>query len=222
MVVNSKYKFIFVHIPKAAGTSISKNLKKAPGNKNKWLAKTKHETLSDFYFKVSDRRTFTDKILKLNPENYYTFGFVRNPWDRILSLYQYLKFKKPIKEIETIDSFQDFLFQAKDGVDWIKNLSTMRPQADYFTFDNGSILINFLGHYEYLQEDLSKISKEIGLSINIKHLNKSKNSHLDYRNIYETKMVDIVKDLFIDDVNLFSYEFEKPYPNNRISGQFSR
>ena len=67
------YRCIFVHIPKAAGMSICRSLF---GN----LAGG-HATLSDYQI-IFPRLEF---------ESYFKFTFVRNPWDRVFSAYNFLK-----------------------------------------------------------------------------------------------------------------------------------
>ena len=72
-MISHKHKFIFIHIPKCAGCSLKEHLVKNSDNK---LINSGHESL--------------DVLLKnfsLKTEDYYKFTFVRNPWDRIVSLY---------------------------------------------------------------------------------------------------------------------------------------
>ncbi len=95
MLISHEHKFIFIHIGKTGGTSIEKvlcrhlgldfdNTKKDP-NGNWW----KHIWAKDMKQKVGH------KIW----QNYFTFAFVRNPFDMIVSLYsmytQYPQYTKP-------------------------------------------------------------------------------------------------------------------------------
>lgn len=222
MVINSHHKFIFLHIPKAAGTSIMKSLKKVPGNESHWLANTKHETLAEFHKNIEQRRTLKDKLLRKTPVDYFTFGFVRNPWDRMSSFYRYLVEKRPKKEIDTVTSFKDFLEQAGSGVEWTQNLYSMKSQLDYFTLPDGTMNIDYLGHFEYLPEDLEQISKQIGVQIKLSHHNKSTNTGLDYRKQYDDEMIEFVRNRFAEEIEFFSYSFEDRYPGNRVSSSLTR
>ncbi|WP_417698442.1 sulfotransferase family 2 domain-containing protein, partial [Psychromonas sp.] len=68
-----KYKCIFIHIPKTAGTSILMTL----------IGKDSLKDHSNYYdFK---------RINSVKFKKYYKFCFVRNPYDRAVSLYEYLK-----------------------------------------------------------------------------------------------------------------------------------
>jgi hypothetical protein len=83
MLISHEHKFIFIHIGKTAGTSIEKTLcqhldlafdqtEKSPSGE--WW---KHIWARDMRQRVGGRTW----------EDYFTFAFVRNPYDLILSLY---------------------------------------------------------------------------------------------------------------------------------------
>ena len=76
MIINKSKRFIFVHNPKTAGSSIHKAL--AAYNEVKRPAKTKHETISELQNRTS-----------LRLDEYFVFGFARNPWDRFSSFYHF-------------------------------------------------------------------------------------------------------------------------------------
>lgn len=129
MIINTQYKFIFVHIPKTAGTSIMRSLEGIEGNNRRWLANTKHETLAQLNANIGARLSLKDRLLGQTPKDYFNFGFVRNPWDRMASFYQFLVEKHPRSEIDTVSCFKDFLIQAQDGVEWIQELYSMEATA---------------------------------------------------------------------------------------------
>src|SRR5690348_4368952 len=91
MVLSDSRKFLFIHIPKAAGTSIRRTLEP--------YAITDHLAYSrgiDDY--VAKKRQFPPhltyanaaKVLKVDLGAYFTFAFVRNPWDRYVSMFQFV------------------------------------------------------------------------------------------------------------------------------------
>jgi hypothetical protein len=218
MVINNEYKFIFIHVPKAAGTSLTRVLQALKGNSFKLLARTKHETLGEF---ISNWKNRCDPSTVENPETFFRFAFVRNPWVRMHSFYTYLKEMRPRHEIDSVKSFKDFLQQSCDPESWINTLHSMRPQLDYFATSSGMLEMDFVGHYEFLQEDLSRISSEIGINIQIPHLNKSSGSDTDYRKSFDKDMVEIVYSRFKDDIEKFGYCFEKAPPSTRYSGRLN-
>jgi hypothetical protein len=217
MIVNTKYKFIFVHIPKSAGNSVMSALSTIEGNNTNWLAKTKHETLSEFEANYWKRKSLGDWLAGRSARGFFSFCFVRNPWDRMASFYRYLCEKRPRKEIDQVRDFGDFLRMVDDAVPWVKGLHTIRPQTDYFLNTGESFRIGFVGHMEHLHEDLASVSKVIGHELSIPRLNRSSNSKRDYRSEYNDTMVDIIARKFKEDIDLFGYEFDEPQPINRIS-----
>jgi chondroitin 4-sulfotransferase 11 len=69
MILNKKYKFIFVHIQKNAGSSIKKSL---------------------LSFENSEQHKYSHSFIDTeigNFEDHFKFCFVRNPWDRLVSWY---------------------------------------------------------------------------------------------------------------------------------------
>ncbi|MFO8053169.1 MAG: sulfotransferase family 2 domain-containing protein [Candidatus Omnitrophota bacterium] len=78
MLISHTYKFIFLHIPKTAGSSVAATLKRNL-NKNDLL-------LCPHTKAVRLKLTAKDKW-----KDYFKFTFVRNPWDRMVSAYFFLR-----------------------------------------------------------------------------------------------------------------------------------
>jgi hypothetical protein len=222
MVINDRRKFIFVHVPKTAGTSMMSALAKLPGNNRRWVAKTKHETLAAFFAQWPQRRNLWDRLRGRNPEAYRTFAFVRNPWDRLSSLYRYMKEYRPIEQADRVRSFAEFVEQAADGVEWIVNWHTMRLQTDFFTFADAAGLrtmrLSFLGHFEHLSEDLAELSRQLGICLELPRENFSTNAHIDYRREYTERMLEAAGRLFATDAEFFGYSPGERAPARRRSG----
>jgi hypothetical protein len=222
MVINDQRQFIFVHVPKTAGTSMMSALAELPGNNRRWLANTKHETLAAFFAQWPQRQNLWDRMRRRSPETYRTFAFVRNPWDRLSSLYRYMKEYRPVEQADRVRSFAEFLDQAADGVAWIINWHTMRPQTDFFTFADATggrtMRLDFLGHFEHLSEDLAELSGRLGIRIALPHKNSSTNARIDYRRAYTDRMFEIAGQLFAYDAEFFGYSPCERAPAQRRSG----
>ena len=219
MVINDIHKFLFVHIPKAAGTSIMSALSAIEGNNKCLLAKTKHETLEEFGKNIRKRSNLGEDFQPDILDEYFTFGFVRNPWDRMHSFYRYLVVRRPRKEIDGISNFKDFLLSADNGVDWIQGLHSMRPQLDFIINSKRGISIDFLGHYEYLLEDFNDVISNfnLGNSISLPSENTSGSSSIDFKSVYDDEMIEIVRRRFSADIDFFGYSFDSRFPINRVS-----
>ena len=80
-------KFIFIHIPKTGGTSIEDALFTFPEVYHFLKDKNRDKPLiNNAFFPL--RQDGLAETIKNNP-NYFLFTFVRNPWDRFVSLYRH-------------------------------------------------------------------------------------------------------------------------------------
>ena len=175
----------FIHIPKTAGTAISR-----------WLI---HHANGQWQFKDTHggKHAPLDMIKKLRPEANLGFVFVsiRNPWDRMVSGYHYYKKQRKLKEFP---SFEKFLFQEE----WHQ---LNKPQAHYFKSQEVDCVIR----YENLVEDFRQIQQRFGK--NKKPLQRSNRSDRtpDYRTYYTSSaMIDIVAKRHQKDLRRFKYTFE--------------
>lgn len=76
MLISDSRKVLFVHVPKTGGVSVEETVKEAcPDARKARVPIGRHATLG--------------KIIKHEPQviDYWTFGFVRNPWARMVSWY---------------------------------------------------------------------------------------------------------------------------------------
>ncbi len=74
MYIKQDSRKIFIHNPKTGGTSIIKMLNFHNHNNKRFIHMTTYDAITIFQNKWND---------------YYSFGFVRNPWARMVSLYNY-------------------------------------------------------------------------------------------------------------------------------------
>ena len=106
MIISHEHRFIFIHIPRTAGTSIEKSLCAAMGIDN-WLSfigaprsnLKKYTPLGDYNYVIYPERKIHQgqkhipaKQLRARLgesiwDDYFKFSFVRNPFDHTLSLY---------------------------------------------------------------------------------------------------------------------------------------
>jgi hypothetical protein len=86
MNISDKYKLIFFHLPKCAGRSVTTVLDIKTSDKTNINSGLKQTTLLGFEMEQWNKKIYPEKW-----DNYMKFTIVRNPWDRVVSLYHFRK-----------------------------------------------------------------------------------------------------------------------------------
>jgi hypothetical protein len=85
-----------------------------------------------------------------------------------------------------------------------------QPQYKYLVDENEDLIVDHIGKYEHINEEWDRISEEIGIKDKIFYSSLSKQNaskHGDYKEYYTNELVDIVKDVYKKDFEMFNYEF---------------
>ena len=206
-MINRKHNCLHIHIPRSAGLSINKSLFSTD--------------ISEKLTAVQYRNLFGDIF-----DDVFKFGFVRNPWDRLVSIYCYCKNSK-LDVCGTLlqhcvskyggNSFFEFISLVEYVVthdsfytsglphDWKLFL---QPQY-YWLYEGDDLLADFVGRYERLHADYNKVCDFIGTQGKRNRLSRvgfTKN-RFQYRGYYNTASVDIVKKIYSVDCEAFNYTF---------------
>jgi len=211
--INHEKKAIFIHIPKNGGSYISEILSKNYGFKNYYLHRPDHKLFclgidnsvdkhenkihgTLIYYKTSP---YINRIMNMNENkwnNYYIFTFIRNPYDRIVSGWNYCN-----KDI----SFKNFM-KLENNVNSFDYWHTFMPQSRHLISNNGKININFIGKFEFLENDLKIVLNNIGFNY-ITHIPFKKNSkkHNNYKSYYTNEILIDVNEIIKEDLENFDY-----------------
>ncbi|MGB7452385.1 MAG: sulfotransferase family 2 domain-containing protein [Lysobacterales bacterium] len=181
--------YIFIHINKTAGTSIGNAI---------GLPVKHHQTAREIIASIG-REKWTAA---------YKFTLVRNPWDKVVSHYEY-RLKRNKTEIAARNiSFSEWVIKTygpdKDPF-YYNNPKAFQPQVEWLKDDEGKISIDFIGRFESINEDFDQIKSVIGLEAELPHLNASKRA--GYQSYYDDESREIVADWFREDIELFGYCF---------------
>lgn len=188
---------IFVHIPKCAGNSIEKSL----------FGKSLGRHLSIWHYQMifgpSEFRSF------------FKFTVVRNPWDRLVSAFFFLKeggLNKhdktwAEKNLSNYSCFEDFVkkwVSEKNIKSWIhfKNQTS-------FIFSGNSISVDCIIRMEELEKDFPNLCAILGVQrSSIRKENIRSNRRKDYRFYYNDATREIVEKVYKDDIVNFGYDFD--------------
>ena len=206
-MINENRKFIFIHIPKCGGSSIQKILQDEDCTMNSgWDSRKKkfkqHCTISQL------RNVYNIKIAE-----YFSFTFVRNPWDKVVSDHFYWQRKEsPFKKILKGTTIKDYLL-CRNGYEFMNHLDNNLGRADHFCCQHKYIIdqnkkniVNFIGRFENLQQDFNIICDKINMPrVKLPHLNKSKHEH--YSQYYDAETREIANKKYAKDIEYFGYKF---------------
>jgi len=181
--------YIFVHINKTAGTSIGNAI---------GLPVKHHQTAREVIASIGRDKWNTA----------YKFTLVRNPWDKVVSHYEYRR-KRNKTEVATRGiSFAEWVKKTygpdKDPF-YYNNPKAFQAQVEWLKNDDGKIDIDFIGKFETINKDFEQIKTRIGLEAELPHLNASKRA--GYQSYYDAETREIVANWFREDIEAFGYQF---------------
>ena len=218
MPIIHSLKTIFIHIPKAGGTSIETVLCDFPlfryqlVNKFNWYGNIRNDETK--YELDHSTMAYLKKNCKYYDNSYFSFAIVRNPYARLVSEYHYCKYQYS-RFIKKLDSFKDFVYELKDKFDYVlKNkekdhlyVSHYLPQY-LFTHNYRKIkIVNKIYKLENLNEEWSNICKI--LQIDKELIRSEKNAskfEYNYQDYYDDELKSIVYEMYKDDFEIFNYE----------------
>jgi sulfotransferase famil protein len=136
----------------------------------------------------------------------YSFAVVRNPWDRCLSAYYYLRDKPlhPLHKTAGSLSFEGFVQAMESG-----EIPHMGQQALWLFDQQGQLMVNFCARMESISSDMAQVNDAIGLRDCPfqARTNVSEKRDRSYRKHYTEKAADIVARLMQLDIELFDYTY---------------
>jgi Sulfotransferase family len=175
MIINNTFQFIFVHIPKSAGTTVTSVLSRFSSYCDIELGGTPlGEAIQPFFQKryglqkhstFSEIRTVVGDVLL---KRYFSFAIVRNPYTRAYSAYKYLsraRREHQIASLADFDKFKDFAgFVNSDYFQGQGYDRMMMPQSIWVARDNKShdIAVDYIGNVERLEACLDEIGTLVG------------------------------------------------------------
>ena len=209
MLISDERRMLFVHIPKTGGASVEQLLR---------------EMCPDARSVDRQRHARLRRILARHPEleGYWSFGFVRNPWARMVSWYSMIETwnhrwwpasgrpqeaqwgstrdGNPLwRAAADYTDFEDFILRGTAELDRLA-----MAQIDYLV--DGDQRADFIGRTESLADDMARVQSELGLPINaIPRRNTT--SHGSYRDYYSPAARDRVGEVYARDVEAFGYDF---------------
>jgi hypothetical protein len=171
-----KHQCIFIHIPKTAGISVSVSL----------LGKSIGNMSALYYQALFGKEDFN---------NYFKFAFVRNPFTRLVSAYEFLKQggggpldAKNVQIVQPYDTLEDFVINYLTPTTAKAN-RYFRPQYQFICDSDNRMLIDYIGRFESIEDDYEYIRKKIGSGEPLKKLNITPTSKRSVKEHYLNNVV---------------------------------
>jgi hypothetical protein len=180
--------FVFIHINKTAGTSISRALRLP-----------------------IEHKTALEKRAELGPRVWarrFSFAIVRNPWDKVVSHYHYRVKTNQTRLGSNPRDFNEWvrLAYGENAPEYYDNPKMFMPQWDWISDEQSALMVGFVGRFETLQEDFDTICARIHRKATLPHENYSERG--DYRKHYNDDSAEIVRRWFAPDIAHFGYTFD--------------
>lgn len=191
MTLSHKLKFIFIHVHRTGGSTLISLLKSELGHDV--------EVLSQH----GNAATLEKLQLENHPE-YFTFGFVRNPWERLLSWYLLINKESP-RPLET-DRAEFELFLDEERAAEPSDKYFHYNQLDYFPKNHEAIENFKIFRYENYEQEVENIFNLLQIpKFSIEKHNGTK--AIDYRDYYSEKSKLWVEQNCQRDIEFFNYSF---------------
>jgi hypothetical protein len=206
MLISDTHEFIFVHNYKVAGSSIKSALAPYATAPRPYAGWVRRQLDKIGLLEISDHPSHlkAKEIKKRGParwEQYFTFGFIRNPWSWQVSLYAYMLENENHRQHELIHAMDSF----DEYIEWRVSKAKVL-QSEFFCDERGNVIVDAIGRLESIQDDFQAICDVLGIDATLPHENSS--SHRDYREYYSDHSKKLIEEHFSEDVKRFGYAFE--------------
>lgn len=228
-MISHFHKVVFVHVPKVAGQSIEhmflEQLDLDWENRDSLLLRKKepHEKGPERLAHLTAQQYVELGYIEQEKfESYFKFSFVRDPYKRVFSFYNFLGYSKIISLRTFIREVLPKKLKEKDFF--------FIPQYDYLFNDEGRLLVDYVGRLENIAEDIQKVIQQIGLDrASLPHVNKSKgewrrairillnnptfvtrlkfgNDQKSFEAQFDSELKQIVSEIYAQDFEAFGYK----------------
>ncbi len=204
--------YLFIHIPKNAGTSINETL----GGVRNFKFKTKEWGLGGHRHPFFNEEIGTHWPISryvnngYNIESLFKFCFVRNPVDRFVSAFYYLRdyeHKKPGANENTYKYLSEYDGDINTFIEeWYSHPVNpigrphFKKQTFFIKIDN-QIKVDFIGLFDNLEKDFNFILDRIGYpKVELKKTNRTPKIN---RTKLTSKSIRKIEELYAEDVELY-------------------
>lgn len=207
MIISHTHRFIFVPVPKTGTHAVRQALREHLGpndieqvglfvNKRfpyPEIARVRHGHLS-----LRDVRPYIGAEVA---DGYFSFAFVRNPFDRFVSYCSFMTREQGAFDRDPRGTMRHILFQLRP----MQHVH-FQPQCTLLTDEHDVLAVDYIGRVEDMQNGYDEVCRRVGIpSRLLDRVNSSRRG--DYRDYYDSELIDAVAALYRRDLELFGYSF---------------
>ena len=178
---------IFIHIPKTAGFAIGRCLRD--------IGALKHG--------YGFSHVIARRIVKQCDSKCVIMGVVRNPYDRLYSIYEF--YRKKRTDIKKNVTFENFIMNYKnyEKYEWADTC------YNYLTNKDGKLMTTDIIKFENLQTEYNMFCKKYNIENNLIERNKNdlKDNNVRWDKLYTEEMQKEVNRIFKNDFETFNYSY---------------
>ncbi len=189
---------VFVHIPKAAGTSINQALY------GRFMG----------HARAREIRRYAPAEVNALP----FFSVTRNPWDRLVSAYRFARLGAGVGGLVAgisnpgqyrapeFATFERFVREWLAPSDLHRLDNVFQPQWPFVCDHERKPMVDHVGRVEALGPTHAFIERTLGRPVRFERQNRS-GQDVDYRSFYTPALAAMVGEIYRDDVEIFGYDF---------------
>jgi hypothetical protein len=220
MIVSRERRFVFVHIPKTGGTALARALETDAPESDILIGDTpearrrkgalrggrgsgrgahrlrKHARLSDLPGLVSEQEL----------RALFVFTLVRNPWDRAVSYYHWLReqrFDHPAVALAQRVGFADFLAHPQTRIGF-----RAAPYAAHVRLPSGEERCDAFVRLEVFAADIAPVERHLGTLLRLPERVNASQRARDWRSYYDARTAALVAEDCAEDIARFGYGFD--------------
>ena len=223
MILSTSHRFIFVHVPKTAGTALTAALEPygVTGTRTALRRLIRRLPLREaperaYFRKHETAMAIRAKIGAQDYDKFSKFSVVRNPFDHAVSHFEYLKEFRNAQKAAAFArmSFAEYLhYRTTARGLFVPAFAVLPDQAHFLVDGAGRLLVNRVLHFETLAADVALLEKDLGLpQVAMQRVNptRAKAVAKSLASYYDEATAEGVRRLYARDFDLFGYSRDLP------------